>query len=407
MSNPQDEILKFRDDLIVTESPAKQQLIKDPRTGKVFAFSASAYRLLCLFDGARAVEDVVRSLPSFAQEPDKTRLNVRSVVQKARSAGFLESAEQAAAPPAVETAGSRAARGFNPFYVRFGVFDPSPFLGGAERLLRPLYSTAGVVALAILILASFAAIADARERYWNSFIVFGFFRWWLVSSGLVFLASLIHELGHVMACRRFGKQVREVGFLLYLLQPGCFADVTDATLLERRRERIIVSLGGVYFEGFVWGGLTLLWYVTRPFSTLNQIAFVTSVILLFRVLLNLVPFLRLDGYWILTDALGISNLRPKSFAFLLSVLPWVGFQWLRPPSVREKIIFASYGVVAVIFVVGTLPGALYALGLLLGDLVPSLAASVHWIVLAVALPLSVISTRHYIRGLRAAYAIQQ
>lgn len=40
-----------------------------------------------------------------------------------------------------------------------------------------------------------------------------------------------------------------------------------------------------------------------------------------RILLNIIPVLRLDGYWVLSDSIEEPNLRQRAAAYLISILP--------------------------------------------------------------------------------------
>ncbi len=112
-----------------------------------------------------------------------------------------------------------------------------------------------------------------------------------------------------------------MGVLLYILMPGAYADTSAAWLLPNARERILISLGGVYLEGYLWIGSAWVWLTTNRGSTAHELAFIASAVLGLRIIINLILFLRLDGYWVLVDLLGVANLRKKSVRYLLSRFP--------------------------------------------------------------------------------------
>ncbi len=124
----------------------------------------------------------------------------------------------------------------------------------------------------------------------------------------LFVASLVaHELGHAAACRRFGAPPDDIGFTVYWLFPAFYSDVTAAWRLDRR-QRVVVDLGGVYFQLVAGAGLWLAYRVTgwQPLA-------VAFGMILCGCLFALNPFLKLDGYWLLSDALGVPRLsrQPK------------------------------------------------------------------------------------------------
>lgn len=119
---------------------------------------------------------------------------------------------------------------------------------------------------------------------------------------LFLLSTLFHELGHASACRRFGGRPGAIGFTMYLFIPSLFSDANDSWRLARG-PRIVVDIAGIYFHLIAWGVWSLAWTST------GQPAFaVVSVLILMAVLVNLNPFLRFDGYWLLSDLVDVPNL---------------------------------------------------------------------------------------------------
>lgn len=140
---------------------------------------------------------------------------------------------------------------------------------------------------------------------------------WIVFFCLGFLSVTFHEFGHVTATEYFGAKQDGIGGGFYLFSPVYFADVTDIWKLKPN-QRIIVNLAGIYFELLICT-VYIIFALTFKFKFLMIFA---SLIFL-RTLINLNPFLRSDGYWVLTDILAIPNLHKVSanllFAFIKSI----------------------------------------------------------------------------------------
>src|SRR5205085_2803950 len=60
--------------------------------------------------------------------------------------------------------------------------------------------------------------------------------------------KLLHELGHALAVRRFGGEVREVGMSLMFLVPAPYVDASAANSFASPRQRVIVSAAGILVE---------------------------------------------------------------------------------------------------------------------------------------------------------------
>jgi putative peptide zinc metalloprotease protein len=148
---------------------------------------------------------------------------------------------------------------------------------------------------------------------------------------LLFLSSLlVHELGHASACSRFGATPSDIGFAAYLIYPAFYSDVTSAWSL-RRWQRVVVDLGGTYFHAVVAGIYAGL-YLWTGWEPLRSAFFMIWVGALF----SLNPIFKFDGYWVLADALGVTNLSRQPTLLLrhaltrlrgrpATALPWPGW----------------------------------------------------------------------------------
>jgi len=126
----------------------------------------------------------------------------------------------------------------------------------------------------------------------------------------LFISSLIHEFGHVSACRYFNIKSGNIGFGVYLYIPVFFADVSNIWGLSLK-QRIIVNLGGVYFQLLSLIPAILTYLIFQSYLLEYVITFI-----LLNIALVLNPILKFDGYWITSDLLGIPNLRAQSIEFI-------------------------------------------------------------------------------------------
>ncbi|GEJ33036.1 hypothetical protein FPN187_contig00095-0003 [Flavobacterium psychrophilum] len=123
---------------------------------------------------------------------------------------------------------------------------------------------------------------------------------------LLLFDAFFHELGHMSALKKFKLRHGNIGFGFYLFAPTLFADVNNSWRLDMK-QKIIVNLGGVYFNLIFINILFILFYFTQ-----NSNLLILLILLIFRILFNLNPFLKTDGYWVLSDFTKVYNLRTKS-----------------------------------------------------------------------------------------------
>ena len=123
---------------------------------------------------------------------------------------------------------------------------------------------------------------------------------------LAFFSCLAHEFGHASACEKFGMKAGSIGFGFYLIMPVFYADVSNAWSLSVRK-RIIINIAGMYFQLLISCLLALLYFITG-----NEWMVYASLVNIISFLPNLNPFVRYDGYWILSDLLGTNNIILKA-----------------------------------------------------------------------------------------------
>lgn len=133
----------------------------------------------------------------------------------------------------------------------------------------------------------------------NAYTVMGLFLFMLFS-------SFVHELGHASACKYFGIKHGGIGFGLYLNFPVLYTDVTEVWKLKRK-QRLVVNIAGVYFQSICLIALLIGFLLTR-----NDILRYLILIINLGFLMTLNPFFKFDGYWIMSDLLGVPNLHNRS-----------------------------------------------------------------------------------------------
>ncbi|MFE5034538.1 hypothetical protein [Streptomyces sp. NPDC056683] len=130
------------------------------------------------------------------------------------------------------------------------------------------------------------------------------------------VASLVfHEFGHASACRYGGARPGCIGCGLFLIWPSMYTDVTDVYRIGRGG-RLRTDLGGVYFNV-----VFMLAMAGAYFATGAQFFLATVYLGHFEIMEQLMPAVRLDGYYILGDLAGVPDLYGKIKPILLGLVP--------------------------------------------------------------------------------------
>lgn len=139
-------------------------------------------------------------------------------------------------------------------------------------------------------------------------------RWWqtVIVIALFFGTTFIHELGHAVVCDYFGAPVRSLGVMIYYLQPAAYADVTDSWQLKNRWHRVAISFAGIYVQAIIASLAIVSWTIVRLTGYRADMLVVFVMLNVLIIIFNILPFTKLDGYWILSNILGVANLRDRA-----------------------------------------------------------------------------------------------
>jgi putative peptide zinc metalloprotease protein len=204
--------------------------------------------------------------------------------------------------------------------IRFRGVNPTRFLEWLYPRVAWLFGPWFLAACSILVLSALLlAVVEANQILARLPRAQEF----LTPGNLVWLAATLaavkvgHELGHALTCRHLGGRCHELGVMLLVFTPCLYCNVSDAWLLPSRWRRMAISAAGMGVEWTLAAAATWLWWFSEPglFSTLCLNGMV--ICSLNTLLFNGNPLLRFDGYFLLSDALDLPNLRQA------------GDEWLR------------------------------------------------------------------------------
>lgn len=313
---------RLRPEVSVQRQQVRDQrwyLLVNAASGRQARINQKAYEFVGRCDGERTVDQVWDELLETLRDEAPTQDEVIQTLEALERQDLLGHDNPPDAKTLVQRRGERERRrrGFvNPFALRVPVGDPSALLRRLEPLSRLAFGTvafwvwlvltvaAAATALTHLdVLRAHAADYMATPRYvvlaWLSFPVI----------------KALHELGHALAVRRWGGEVHEVGFTLFVLVPVPYVDASAAAAFGPRYQRLVVGAAGMMVELALAAVALTMWLNVQP-GLLRDLAFVTMFIAsVSTVMFNGNPLLRFDAYYMLCDALNLPNLEPRSKAW--------------------------------------------------------------------------------------------
>jgi putative peptide zinc metalloprotease protein len=206
-----------------------------------------------------------------------------------------------------------------PFTVQFTLFNPARLLQSFRPVVAAMMRPGGAVAALFLLLSGLTGALLAGPSMWRVLSTPLPLEAYLYVVAAMFVSTLLHELGHGMALTYFGGTPRRIGIMLFYLSPAFFCDVTDGWRLSSGKQRVLVALAGPLVH-VALGSIAMTVQVFFPESSVKDAAVLYGMICYAVALLNLFPFIKLDGYVALMSAVDIPHLRKKSIGALADVV---------------------------------------------------------------------------------------
>jgi putative peptide zinc metalloprotease protein len=328
----------LREDLRLENASANRDgspswMIHDPARNRFFRIGWLEFELLARWDAGNADQLVARVRAETPLEPDVE--DVSALIR------FLEYHQLLRARSARDTDRLTEQRRqlrpslwrhvlHNYLFFRIPLVRPQEFLDATlpyvSFLLRP--ATLGLIALAGLIGLVLAA------RQWDAFTqsfgasltlagLFGYL-------GALAVAKSIHELAHAYVATRYGVRVAHMGIAFMVLWPMLYTDTGESWKLSNPRERLAIAGAGIGAEFALAGLATLGWSIVADGPLRDALFFLATTSWVISVGINASPFMRFDGYFLLSDLLDLQNLHERSSALARAFLRRQLLGWNEP-----------------------------------------------------------------------------
>lgn len=202
----------------------------------------------------------------------------------------------------------------NYLFFRIPLVKPDQWLNRWVGALGFFFTRQFWILTAVVLVLGLIAVYRDWDRFTTTLV--DMFSWsGLVSYGLALVVvKCLHELGHACTAKRFGCRVPTMGVAFLVLWPMAYTDTNEVWTLTSRRQRMQVAAAGILTELTIAAWSTLLWALL-PDGTAKTVAFLLATTTwVSSVLINASPFMRFDGYFLLSDWLEMPNLHNRSFA---------------------------------------------------------------------------------------------
>lgn len=296
------------------EADGVRYVIRNQATARYFLLKPAEYAVFRQLDGAQTLRQISQGGVS-AEGISGPRVSLPALVKfltKLDALGLLaRGGDNAQVAPA---------KSAQDLYPRFTLFNPTPLLDWLNRRFGWVFSGSFLAfSVALFIVVTLGLLVRAVEV--GSYVSYAYTNYGLLTILLFTLTiTVAHEFAHGLACKHFGGDVREVGVLMiFYALPALYCNVTDIHRLGSRRERLWVIAAGIYWQLLVSATAALLWLVATPYTALADFMFLTFLGGTFNIVINCNPLIKLDGYYALSQLVGVQNLQAQSSRYVRSL----------------------------------------------------------------------------------------
>ncbi len=300
-----------------------QWVVRDPLNRQCFHLGEEEYFLLSSLNETESFSEIKKQFEIKFAPRTLTWAEYQNLVADWAIKGLLicdpldlEKLKAAVGHPVPSKPVSQIRQRFaNPLVIRFRGWDPQRFLENLGSITDFIYSRGFLFASLVLF---FFAISMAVNRFGQIIseaaqlpLLFEP-QHWLMIVLLIGFTKVLHEFGHALTCHRYGGRCHEMGVMFLAFMPCLYCNVTDAWTFPRRRQRVAVSAAGIIVDLWIAAACLIIWSITQP-GFLHSASLLLAIFgSVNSVLLNGNPLMRYDGYYIMSDLLGIPNMRTES-----------------------------------------------------------------------------------------------
>jgi putative peptide zinc metalloprotease protein len=339
--------------------PAKQEngedqwLLFDPVSDKYFKLGQEEYCIISRLKGGMEVSHFIENLLKSGLEVSEAK--IKSIILFLYSNNLLlpeyaKTEQKLKSELNAKSSASRMAL-INSFaFLRFPLVSPDNFLQKTLPIIKKIFNKWTVLVLVILAVYGYLKLLPNMTRLKTeivaSFTLNGMIKYFIA----ITMVKVFHELTHAYLAKKSGIRVREFGIALILLIPRFYTDITDSWRLTEKKEKMLIDAGGIIVE-LLFGGLAALLWCGTYHGTLHSIAYyLFAVSTLNCLFFNGNPLMRFDGYYLMSDMLGISNLQQKAFGLVkIFYRKWLlGYHRKTQKTVGSPLLL-SYGFCALIY----------------------------------------------------------
>lgn len=209
----------------------------------------------------------------------------------------------------------------NYLFLRVPVFRPAVMLDRCAPLISFVYDARFWIGIAAIAVLGLYFVSRQWDVFLHTFSGYASLSGWLAIGIAISFAKVLHEFGHAFTAHRYGCRVPSMGVAFLVMWPVLYTDTNEAWKLADKRQRLAIGAAGMMSELALAAIATLAWSFLPDGPVRAAVFLLATTTWILTLAINASPFMRFDGYFLLSDWMDMPNLHQRAFA--------MGRWWLR------------------------------------------------------------------------------
>lgn len=331
---------RLRQDLQLNPGPADEDgaptwTLYDPAANKYYKIGWLEFECVARLDECVTVPELVRRVAAETTlRPDEDQ--IKSLVLFLMMNNLIMAAD----PVVSEYIAGESDKRKPPFwkkavhgylYFTIPLFKPQRFLDATFPYVSFLFTRQFMTGVLLLLGAGIVMTLGRIDEFFATFMSYFTGEGMVMILITVTIMKVVHELGHAYTATKYGVPVPVMGVAMMVLYPVLYCETSNAWRMQNRKHRMYISMAGVMAEMAVASVALILWHVLPPGMGRSVAFMLAAVSLVSSLFVNLNPFMRFDGYYLMGDLTGIDNLQDRTTGYAKWRIRRILWGWDDPP----------------------------------------------------------------------------
>jgi len=338
----------------IVEQMEKGQVVfwfKDTRSNRYFKAGKREREIILLIDGKHTITqmcEVIRQQMGLNVKPAQ----LTKIMAKLDSIGLIDSFDDTKSEDNYKKAYKDSTNLMDT--KKFQLTNPDRFFTKLDSFLPWIFTKTFVISsLIVMGLVMLVVLNQRNEFYSQGYMVvreYGF-----IFNYICFLITVsLHEIGHGMTCKHYGGRVNDVGVIIFgLVLPGAYCNISDIYLFKNKWHRLYTLLAGLYTQFLIATIAAIGALIFSSNTIISDLCYIGFFSATASTVINLIPLIKLDGYYILTNLLDEYNLQAQAANYISNLSNWWFYGEQMPKqslSKGQKILYLIYGSLSLLFI---------------------------------------------------------